>query len=141
MITFAVLVASIALAPSAAADSADNLRTAVTAVRAGACAPLQSDPLVEQAAKEVVDSTDVWLNRKGRVPPSDDPLPLMRDLGYSGEKAKQLQGAGVNDAAAIKGLLLQGYLDIPDCSFSKFGVSMVRNQFTNYYLAAVVLAA
>lgn len=71
----------------------------------------------------------------------DDPLPLLKDRGFGGKKARLVQGAGRTSTDAIKGLLLEGYLDIPDCSYTEYGVSLIRNRTTNYVLAAMVLAA
>ena len=136
-----VLAASVSLAPTAVADSADSLRAAVTAVRQGTCQPLRSDPVVEQAADIVNRSTDVWLDHKGRAVPVPDPLPVLKDLGYGGGRAVQVQGAGNTDAEAIEGLLLVGYDIVPDCSYTDFGVSVMQNQSTGHYLAVVVLAS
>jgi hypothetical protein len=135
-----ILSASLTLAPSAVADSVDNLRTAVMTVRSASCGPLRSNPLVEQAAKEVNRSTDAWRDFNARAVPVPDPLPLLKDLGYGGTKAKAVSGAGQTDAAAIKGLVIQGYLDIPHCSYTDYGVSVLRNRTTNFVLAVLVLA-
>lgn len=134
----AILGVSISPAPSAVANSADNLRTAVTAARAS-CAPLRSVPLVEQAAEIVNRSTDDWLDHTGRTVPVPDPLPILKDLGYGGGKAVQIEGAGETDAQAIAGLVLIGYETLRDCSFTDYGVSVVRNQTTGHYLTTVVL--
>ncbi len=136
-----IAAASVLIAPPAAADSAASLSAAVMSVRSGSCEPLRSDPIAKQAAEVVNQSTDDWLNFTGRAAPVEDPLPVMKDLGYGGNKGIVLQGAGRSDADAIKGLLIQGYLDIPDCSYAVYGASVVRNRITNYYLAALVLAA
>jgi len=136
-----ILAASVSLAPTAMADSADSLRAAVTAVRQGTCQPLRSEPVVEQAADTVNRSTDMWLDHKGRAVPVPDPLPVLKDLGYGGGRAVQVQGAGNTDAEAIEGLLLVGYDIVPDCSYTDFGVSVLQNQSTGHYLAVVVLAS
>lgn len=135
------LAATMLLPPPAVADSADSLRAAVGSVRSASCAPLRPDPLVESTAEDVNRSTAAWLDHAGRVAPVDDPLPLLKDRGFGGKKARLLQGAGRTSADAIKGLLLEGYLDIPDCSYTEYGVSVIRNRTTNYVLAAMVLAA
>jgi hypothetical protein len=139
-IAMAILTLATARAPLAVADSADSLRAAVMAIRSASCGPLQPDPLVEQATQDLNGSIDAWLNQEGRKPPEDDPLPILTDSGYGGSKAVLLRGAGRTDADAIKGLLLESYLDIPNCAYAKYGVSVLRNRTTNYFLAALVLA-
>lgn len=131
--------ASVSLAPAAAADSAQSLRTAVIAARPG-CAPLRSDPLVEQAAEIVNRSTDKWLEHTGRAVPVPEPLPILIDLGYGGDRAVQIEGAGDTDAQAIAGLLIIGSDILPDCSYADYGVSVVQNQRSGRYLTTVVMA-
>lgn len=135
------LAATTLLAPPAVADSADSLRAAVGSLRSASCGPLRPDPLVESTAEDVNRSSAAWLDHAGRVAPVDDPMPLLKDRGFGGKKSKLVQGAGRTSADAIKGLLLEGYLDIPDCSYTEYGVSLIRNRTTNYVLAAMVLAA
>lgn len=136
-----LLAVNMVLAPSALADSADSLRAAVSSVRSASCGPLRPDPLVEHTAEDVNRSTATWLDHAGRVAPVDDPLPLLKDRGYGGKKARLVQGAARTTADAIKALLLEGYLEIPDCSYTDYGVSVIRNRTTNYVLTAIVLAA
>jgi hypothetical protein len=135
-----IVASSTSLAAPAAADSEDSLRAAVMSVRSASCGPLRSDPLVEQATEDVNRSDDVWLNHEGRKTPVDDPLPILKDSGYGGSKAVLLRGAARTDVDAIKGLLIEGYLNFPDCSFSDYGVSVLRNRTTNYFLTALVMA-
>lgn len=137
----ALVFTSILFAPSAAADSTDSLRAAVLSMRGTSCGqPLRFDPVVEQVAANVNDSTDKWVSFTARAVPVPDPLPVLKDYGYGGGKATMLQGAGDTDGKAIKGLLLQGYAKIPDCSYTDYGVSVVRNELTGYFLTTLVLA-
>ena len=133
--------ASVSMAPSAVADSSDTLRAALLAARGASCGPLRSDPLVEKTAAEVNASNDKWLNHDARVEPEPDALPRLKDLGYGGSKAAILTGAGATDANSIKALLLQGYLKIPDCSYTDYGVSALHNTSKDMILTTVVLAA
>jgi hypothetical protein len=119
---------------------ADDLRTAVMSVRQASCGVLRSNPIVEHAAEIVNRSTDRWLDHTGRAVPVPDPLPVLKDLGYAGGRAMQVQGAGDTEAKAIEGLLLVGYDKIPDCSYTDYGVSVMQNQATGHYLTVVVLA-
>lgn len=135
-----MLSASILLAPSAGADSSANLRSAVTQVRGASCGPLRNDPAVEAAADNVNQSNDRWLNHTARAVPVPDPLPLLKDLGYGGGNATMVQGAGYTDADSIKGLLVLGYDRIANCSYTDYGVSLILNQQTGYFLSALVLA-
>jgi hypothetical protein len=136
-----ILAASVSLAPSAVADSADSLRTGVMAVRAASsCGPLRSDPIVEQVADNVNQSTDSWMEFQGRAVPVPEPLPVLKDLGYGGNSATAVYGTGRVDADAIKGLLLQGYAKIPDCRYTDYGVSVMQNQRTALFIIVLVLA-
>jgi len=132
--------ATVSMAPSAVADSSDTLRAALLAARGASCGPLRSDPLVEKTAAEVNASNDKWLNHEARVVPEPDALPRLKDLGYGGSKAAILLGAGATDANSIKALLLQGYLKIPDCSYTDYGVSALHNTSKDMILTVVVLA-
>jgi hypothetical protein len=122
------------------ADSADSLRAAVAAARGAACGPLQSDPVIDQAAGDVNETTDKWINNAARAVPETDALSLLKDLGYGGSKAAILSGAATTDANSIKALLLQGYTKIPDCSYTAFGVSALYNAKKDMILTTVVLA-
>lgn len=130
----------VSLASSAVADSAGNLRTAVMSLRQGSCSALRSDSLVEQAAENVIQSTDAWVDHTARAVPVPDVVPVLKDLGYAGNKATMLVSAGHTDAEAIAGLLLQGYLSIRDCSYADYGASLRQNQTSGFYLATVVMA-
>ena len=132
--------ASLAGAPRGHAAAAGSRGAAVMSVRSSSCSPLRPDPRVEQAVEDSNRSEDVWINQEGRNPPVDDVLPLLKDLGYEGDRALLIRGTGRTLADAVKGLLLQGYLDIPDCSYTSYGVSVLRNRTTNYFLAALAIA-
>ncbi|MGH3635384.1 MAG: hypothetical protein ACRDTS_15125 [Mycobacterium sp.] len=135
-----VLSAGVSLAPSALADSLAGLRDALAQARAGSCGALRSDPIAEQAANKINQMTDEWLNHTGTQVPPEDPLPGLKILGYGGNKATQIQGAGKTEASAIKGAMLEGYKKIPDCSYTDYGASMMLNERTGEYISAVVLA-
>ena len=137
----AFITTSVCLAPSAVAAPADSLRGALVATRAVSCGPLRSDPLVEQTALAVNETTDKWLDNASRAVPETDAFAVLKDLGYGGSKATILSGAGLTDVNAIKALLLQGYISIPDCSFTDYGVSTLYNERESMYLTTVVLAA
>jgi hypothetical protein len=136
-----VLSVDVSLAPSALADSVAIFRTAVASARNGtSCGPLRYDSLVEQAAEIINRSTDDYVSQRATQVPITDPLPGLKDLGYTGKKAKLLLGAAKNEADAIKGALIQGYAAIPDCSYKDFGVSIRRNEPTGYFLTSSILA-
>lgn len=125
--------------PSAVADPAPEFKEAVAAARGGQCA-LRYDPIVEHVAEIVNRSSDDYISQKARHVPADDPLPILKDLGGKAGKTYLLQGAAPNDGAAIKGALLEGHTAIPDCSYTDFGVSLLRNADTGESLAVAVLA-
>lgn len=128
------------LAPSAAADDNASLREAVAALHQASCGQLHNDPVVEQSAAKIGEATDRYINHDARFLPEDNPLPLLKDLGYGGSKATILSGAGSADTVAIKGLLLQGYQKIPDCQYTDFGVDTRLNKTKKLVLTTVVLA-
>lgn len=147
----AVVLAATTLAPPAAADPApDTVLGAVAAARGGSCAPLRHDPIVQQAAEVALRSTNDYVDHNARVAPVADqsatgvriatPLAVLKDLGSNATRARLLQGAGTTAADGIKVLLISGYDSIPDCGYTDFGASMVQNESSGYFLAAVVLA-
>jgi hypothetical protein len=102
---------------------------------------MRSDPTIDQAATEINKTTDRWINNASRALPESDALPLLRDLGYGGSRARILSGAARNDGDAIKALILQGWNALPDCSYTDFGVSALYNAKKDMILTTVVLAA
>ncbi len=137
----ALIAANVSAPPPATADSTDSLRAALMAARGASCKPLRANPIVQQAADNVNDSTDKWLNHASRAVPVPDATPLLQDLGYPGTKSAILLGAGKTSADSIKALLLQGYLKIPDCSYVDYGASSLHNASKDMIVTAVVLAA
>ena len=136
-----VLTTGVWLGPWARADEATNLRDAVTSGRSGTpCDALRYNDVVDHVAQVINKSTDDYLNHNATRVPVADPLEGLKEFGYGGTKAYLLQGAHESEAKAIKGALLQGYAAIPDCSYTDFGVSIVRNSATGNTLAVVVLA-
>lgn len=133
--------ASVSAVPSATADPNDSLTAAVMSARDGSCGPLRLNPIVQQAADEINDSTDKWLNHAARAVPESDATPLLKDLGYGATNSTILSGAGSTSADSIKALLLQGYLKIPDCSYVDLGVSSLHNASKDMILTTVVLAS
>lgn len=140
VVVLALMAASVSAVPPATADPTDDLTAAVNAARAVSCEPLRANPIVQQAADEVNDSNDKWLNHESRAIPVPDAMPLLTDLGYGGTTSAILLGAGSTSADSIKALLLQGYLNIPDCSYVDYGLSSVHNASKDMILTAVVLA-
>lgn len=131
----------IALAPGAVADSTETLRSAIVQARAGtSCGPLKSNPIVDQAAAKINQSTQDYLNHTANQIPITDPVPGLKILGYPGGHATAIQGAAQSGAISIKALLLQGFDKIPNCSYRDFGVNMQRNEASGYELTVAVLA-
>ncbi len=137
----AFVIAGTALAPPAQADTVDKLRAAVEAAREASCGPLRDDPIVAEAAEVINKSNDVWLDQGSRAVPVPDATPLLKDLGYPASKSRILYGAGKKEADSIKALLLQGYREIPDCSYSDVGVSVLQGNSAGWIMSTVVLAA
>lgn len=130
------------LAPSAVADATDDVSAAVVADRAGSsCAPLRADPVVNRVADVVNKSYSDWLDHKVNHAPIKDPRPGLKELGYGGAKGVFVGGVSQDsEAEAIKATLLEGFDKIPDCSYTDYGVSLLRNENSGWYLIALVLA-
>lgn len=141
MVAIAVTIVGVLTAPSAAADDADSLRSAVVSARPAGCAPLRSDPVIDQAAREINQTTDRWINNAARAVPETNALPVLKDLGYGGTKASILSGAAASADNAIKATVIQGFKVLPDCSYTDFGVSTLYNAKKDMILTTVVLAA
>lgn len=133
---------SLITAPPTMAKYSDALAEGVAQVRQAApCAPLAPDPIVERAAEVAAGSTSRYLNHNARTVPVVDPLPILKDFGLDVGKARLLQGAAASEADAVKALLISGFQDIPDCSYTLIGVSALSNDNPDgFYLTAVVLA-
>jgi hypothetical protein len=134
-----LLFASVAVAPVASADATDSLRAAIPAARGTACGPIRTDPVIDQAAKEIGDTTDSYLNFAARAVPASDALPILKDLGYGGSTAKILTGSATSAGDSIKGLLLQGFAVLPDCSYTAYGVATTYNAKKDVVIATAVL--
>jgi hypothetical protein len=126
----------------AGADPSPAVAQAVTQARgASQCDPLTYSPELERAAEIINASTSDYLDHTGENIPADDPhpMPILEELGIEAKNVHSLQGAGRVDANAIKGLLLQGYKTIPDCSYTEFGASGLYEPQSGYFLAVAVL--
>jgi hypothetical protein len=132
---------ALALAPTVIAAPSDVLAQAVASSRAAPCGPLQRDPLVDHAAEIINQSTYTYLNHTAENVPADDghPTAITKDVGIHGEKVTALRGGAHDTTSAIKGALLQGYSALPDCSYSRFGTSILYEEESDYVLAVVVL--
>ncbi|CPS04365.1 Uncharacterised protein [Mycobacteroides abscessus subsp. massiliense] len=143
VVVVALPLVSVLFAPEAVADRAPVVEQAVSSARSAApCGPLQYNPTVERAADIVNRSTYAFLNHTAENVPADEPHPtaIAKDLGIAGSKITSLQGAGHNEADALKGMLLEGRNDIPDCSYTEFGSSLLYEEQSGFTLIVVVLA-
>jgi len=133
------------LAPSSAADSTADLRSAVAAKRGG-CPALRSDPVLEGVAQRADLETQNYANHTARFQPMEDPMPTLHQLGYPAHKAKLLAGfADTHQFAdapqrAIYGATLFGWDTIPDCSYTRYGADVATDTNTGKTAAAIVLA-
>jgi hypothetical protein len=133
-------VLSLSFAPLSTADPTADLRSEVDSARSGACAQFQSDPVLEDVARRSNGETDGYIVHIAKYQPFEDPMPVLHDLGYTTGKAKLLVGYGDTEAKAIKGALLEGFEAIPDCTYTKYGVHILKNDDQGYVLASVLLA-
>ncbi|MCV7101344.1 hypothetical protein [Mycobacterium palustre] len=146
----AFVAASVAQAPAASADFAGDLANAVMQARGTSCGQLRRDPSADQTAVFVVQTTNKYLNHTARVAPGRvnaqgqlivDPLPMLKDLGSKASSAKSIEGAGKTQADAIKSTVITGYRDIPNCSYTEYGMAVLPNDNPDgYFLTALVLA-
>lgn len=140
-VSYALLIA-VLVAPAAVAGAAADVDQALAVARgASSCGPLHSNATVEQAADIVNRSTRAYLSHGSFDIPADNPDPtaILKDVGISPTKAIALQGAGHTAADAIKGVLLQGYKAIPDCSYTELGSSLLVEDQTGYVLVVAML--
>jgi hypothetical protein len=136
-----VLSANIALAPPAPSEPSPILKDAVMQARAGSsCGPLRYNPIAEQVADISNQSQTKYIDHTARDKPIADPRPGLQDLGYHGSKGVLLLGAAKNMNDSVRAALLQGFIPLPDCSYTDFGVSMLYNETKSYYLTSIVLA-
>jgi hypothetical protein len=151
LIFVTILSGSLFVAPPALADPATDLTDALASARSEtSCAPFQYDPVLEQGAKVYNEMAYKYLNHTAtRVPTAKeppgapvDPMPGLKDLGFTGSKAYLLQGANESQGIAIKGAILEGraYEVIDDCTYTGFGVDMRNSPDTGYNLTAIILA-
>lgn len=135
-------VLAVSLAPASAADATAELRSQVDAARGG-CPPLQSDPVLNDVAQRANGETQSYIEHTARFEPFEDPMPVLRDLGYKAGKAKLIPGYADTEAKATHGVIVHGWQAIPDCTYTKYGVNVLENPqglHGGYVLAALVLA-
>ena len=121
------------------ADAATQLTTAVQSLRSN-CPPLQFDPLVQRASELMMRQTDDYIAHREPYVPLSDPLPALRTIGYTGQRAQLLSGYGTTESDAIHGLLLQAPGVVDDCVFSRVGVATMRDDEGGFVLTSVVIA-
>lgn len=143
VMTVSALVMALAhvIAPPAMADPTSSLTSAVLTVRsASQCPPLQPDPLIERAAQMALQATSDYVSHRSAAVPFTDPMPALKTIGFTGSKARLLSGYGADETDALHGAMLEGLTSIPDCSYTRYGVSASRDD-AGFNLTSVVLAA
>ncbi len=129
---------ALSVAPPAAADQTATLANMIAGAR-GNCAPLQADSVLTSLAQRATRETEQYQKHLARFEPFEDPMPALRDLGYSTPKAKLLAGYGDVDQKAMDGVVLFGWNTIPDCTYTKYGVDVLQSD--GFTVAAAVFAA
>jgi hypothetical protein len=97
--------------------------------------------VIDEAAKEINETTDRYINFTARAVPETDAVPVLKDLGYPASKAQILSGSANSFADSAKATLLQGFAALPNCSYTDFGVGTMYNAKKDVVLVTVVLAA
>jgi hypothetical protein len=87
-----------------------------------------------------MQATSDYISHRSAAVPFTDPMPALKTIGYEGSNALLLSGYGTDEADAIHGLLLEGREAIPNCSYTQYGVSSMRDD-GGFNLTSVVLAA
>lgn len=132
--------ASIMFASPAVADPTGDLRVAVDEKR-GDCPPLQQDSMLDGVAEQADRETQEYAHMTARFQPMEDPVPLLRQLGYPAGKAKLLSGySAESQERAIYGAVLFGWDTIPDCAYTRYGAHAMTNPHSGIATAAIVLA-
>jgi len=135
----AILTAAAVLsAPISAADATANLRSQVEAVR-GSCPALKVEPALDAVALRANSESTAYKEHTARFQPFEDPMPVLREMGYPAGKAKLHVGYGDSVEKAIFGVTVFGWETIPDCTYTRYGVNVVDNLDRGYVLAALVL--
>jgi hypothetical protein len=137
--TVVSVVLAISLASTATADVTEDLRASVNGARGG-CPALQADPVLNDAAIRATSETEAYIEHTARSIPFEDPMPVLREMGYNAAKAKLVVGYGDSQEKAIRGVNVLGWNTIPDCSYTKYGLSAVYGARGDYVLTAMVLA-
>ncbi|WP_156174099.1 hypothetical protein [Mycobacterium nebraskense] len=99
--------------------------------------------MLNEVAQRANGETQSYIEHTARFEPFEDPMPVLRDLGYKAGKAKLIPGYGDIEAKAIRGVIVHGWQAIPDCTYTKYGVNVLDNpegMHGGYVLAALVLA-
>lgn len=142
IVGFLLLVGSFALAASAVAENDGAFVDAVSAARTGSsCGPLNRNATLDRAADVVNRSTFRFLNHTAESNPPDpeQSAAIIKELGFDGPHVVILQGAGSEESAAIKGVLLDGRDALLDCSYTKFGVSHLYESESGFYILVAIL--
>lgn len=137
-------VTAMVLAPAAAADSTEDLRSAIDAKR-GNCPALEQDPILDGVAEQANVETQNYAQQIARFQPMEDPMPILQRLSYPAGKAKLLSGYSGPEHAdpigrAIYGATLFGFETIPDCTYTRYGAHAMTNAANGIATAAIVLA-
>lgn len=159
-------------APPASADPTTHLKSETDAARSeSGCPPLKLDPVLNTISQRIAHEVDDYVRHAATTTlpttgeidlmatGSGGLLKVMRESGYSTNKAKLLNGfgdqnvggPGDNEYKAIRSLVLEGlsFEALPDCGYTKYGLSAINDNNTQgwpssppktYSVAVVVLA-
>lgn len=143
-VAMGVAMMSLVAAPAAAADPTADLRSAVAAKRKN-CPALQQDSMLDGVAERADRETQDYAQKIARFQPMEDPMPILKQLGYPAGKAKLLSGYSSPDHSdpqrrAIYGAALFGWDTIPDCTYTRYGAHAMTNPVNGNATAAIILA-
>ncbi|QEN12952.1 hypothetical protein ACRDU6_09935 [Mycolicibacterium sp. ELW1] len=96
--------------------------------------------MLDDVAHRANTETQAYIQHTARFTPFEDPIPVLRELGYATGRAKMLSGYGDTSPRAIHGLITQGWDSIPDCTYTKYGLDLLVDADAGYALAVVILA-
>lgn len=134
-----IATAAMVMTPPAVATPSSSLGQAVETIRNGSqCPPLHSDPLVERVADMAAEGTSGYSSHRQAAVPFTDPLPALKAIGYPGDVALLLSGYGASEVDAVHALILQWRIAKPDCTYTDYGLSTLRDEAGRVFTAVVL---
>ena len=122
------------------ADPASDLSAEIVSLRTGAgCPAPQEDPRMEQVAQMASENTRDYAGFRTSAVPFTDPAPALAAIGHPAATSILLSGYGPTEVEAVRGVTVHYQALKPDCSYQRFGASLLYDE-AGFYVASAVLA-